>query len=481
MEFEIVVGLEIHLQLNTVSKAFCADSHAFGKEANTQTSVVSLAHPGTLPVLNEKQVQKAVILGLALEGDIQLTSRFDRKHYFYPDLTKAYQITQEQHPISIGGSLDIPVDGIEKKVRIHHIHMEEDAGKSIHDQNPNFSLIDYNRAGVPLIEIVTEPDLRSGQEVYDFLTRFQRLARYLNISDANMEEGSMRCDCNVSVRPKGQAKYGQRCEIKNLNSRRFARQAVEYEAKRQIEQIHAGVRIRRDTRQFDTTSGKTLTIRSKEEAQDYRYFHDPDLPVLHLSPEYIHEIRSKIPVLAPEYRARFLKQFGLESKDIDILIDDRETAHYYTKLAESSSTSQSLAKLFINKVIPWLKQNKASIDAYPVTSKDLITFLDLIHQKKISHTAAYQQLLPAMIKNPAHSPADLISKLNLGQQSDEDQLKELAMQVIQNHPNEWKRFKGGKKGLLGFFVGACMKASKGKANPKILGQMFSELGKNHPG
>jgi aspartyl-tRNA(Asn)/glutamyl-tRNA(Gln) amidotransferase subunit B len=295
-DFEIVIGLEIHVRLNTKSKAFCSDLNEYGNPPNSNISVISLAHPGSLPFVNKSQIQKAIKMGLALGSEISTQTYFDRKHYFYPDLPKGYQLTQDKMPICIGGKINIP----DREIRIHHIHMEEDAGKLIHSDNSNESYVDHNRAGVPLLEIVTEPDLRSGQEVHDFMQSMIQLIEWIDISDANLEEGSFRCDCNVSIRPKGASKLGERCEIKNLNSKKFARQAVESEARRQYDVIKEGGAIKNQTMSFDPVSGKTTPTRSKESVHDYRYFQDPDLLPIQLSSELIESLNNEIHPLPTE-------------------------------------------------------------------------------------------------------------------------------------------------------------------------------------
>ena len=323
-QYETVIGLEVHVQLATQSKAFCGDDASFGGEPNTHVSAISLGHPGTLPRLNKQQVEFAVRLGLALGSEVNLVNTFDRKNYFYADLPKGYQITQDKNPVCIGGELKVTTEAGEKKVRIHHIHMEEDAGKSMHEGDPRDSLIDLNRAGVPLLEIVTEPDLRSADEVDAFMTAMRQLVRYLEVSDGNMEEGSMRCDCNISVRKKGDPNFGKRCEVKNLNSMRFARRAIAYEVKRQIDLIESGGQVEQQTLNFNPETGVTSPLRSKEDAHDYRYFPEPDLPPVVLTADYIEEVRQKLAPLPWALYKRLTTEFELSDYDANLLTEERK-------------------------------------------------------------------------------------------------------------------------------------------------------------
>lgn len=469
--YETVIGLEIHVQLCTNSKAFCADDAAFGGAPNTHTSAISLAHPGTLPRLNRRAVEYAVRLGLALGCQINLVSAFDRKNYFYADLPKGYQITQDKRPICTGGSLKV---GGASTVRIHHIHLEEDAGKSLHDQDPRDSLIDLNRAGVPLLEIVTEPDLRSADEVAAFMENMRRLTRWLGISDGNMEEGSLRCDVNVSVRKKGETALGQRCEIKNVNSMRFARRAVEYEANRQIAIMENGGRIEQETRGFDAAAGTTYSLREKEQAHDYRYFPEPDLPPVVIQPEELEHIRAEMPPLPDALERELQTRYELPAPDAAQLCRDRENAFYFLDLVRAGAGAKPAANLLINKLIPWTMENERALDNCPVSPGQWTAFLQLIESGQISASAAYQRLFPALLENPAQAPALLAAELNLLQTSDADYLESLADDVLARFPDKVQEYKKGKKGLLGLFMGELMKASKGKADPKAATKVLEE-------
>jgi len=473
-KYETVIGLETHVQLATKSKAFCSDAIEFGASPNTHISAVSLAYPGTLPKVNHKQIEFAIRLGLALGCEINLENRFDRKNYFYADLPKGYQITQDRLPICVGGALKIRVKDEEKSIRIHHIHMEEDAGKSTHDVDPKHSLIDLNRAGTPLLEIVSEPDLRSAEEVDAFMTTMRQLVRYLEVSDGNMEQASLRCDCNVSVRLKGATEYGQRCEIKNMNSMRFARKAIQYEQKRQIDLIEAGGEVQQNTLNFDPVTGKTSPLRSKENAHDYRYFPEPDLPPIIVTKAQIEQIKAALPPLPNELFEEFTKSFQLSVYDTTILLEEKNNALFFRALAQVTPHKKAAANLMINKVLPYLNEEKGEIGAFPIEVKSLVELIELIESNKISNSIAYQKLFPELLKQPKVTPLKLAEKLNLLQSDDDDFLQTIITQILEQHPDKVKAYQKGKKGLIGFFMGELMKQSKGKANPKEAKKMLAQ-------
>lgn len=474
-KYETVIGLEVHVQLATASKAFCGDDARFGGDPNTHISTISLGHPGTLPRLNKKQVEYAVRLGLALGSTINPTNNFDRKNYFYADLPKGYQITQDLKPVCVGGSLAIATEAARKVIRIHHIHMEEDAGKSIHDMAPNASWIDLNRAGVPLLEIVTEPDMRSAAEVDTFMNSMRQLVRYLEISDGNMQEGSMRCDCNVSVRLKGATTFGERCEIKNLNSMRYARQAIKYEVKRQIDLLESGGQVEQQTLNFDPGTGVTSPLRSKEDAHDYRYFPEPDLPPVIVSDELLTEIRASLPPLPWELAKHFQTELGLSAYDTKILTEEKTTALYFQGITKHTKNFKTAANLVINKILPYCQEQGMAISTYPVSYPAIAEFIQLIEQGKVSHTIAYQKLLPALIEAPDQAPLALAQQLNLIQSADEDFLNDLVGEVMAAFPDKVAAYQKGKKGLLGFFMGEVMKRSKGKAEPKSTNALLRQI------
>ncbi|MEO6039824.1 MAG: Asp-tRNA(Asn)/Glu-tRNA(Gln) amidotransferase subunit GatB [Saprospiraceae bacterium] len=472
MHYETVIGLETHVQLSTASKVFCADSTAFGAAPNTQTSIVSLAHPGTLPRLNRRAVEYAVRLGLALGCEINPRSTFDRKNYFYADSPKGFQTTQDRSPICIGGQVRVTVNNQPLTIRLHHIHLEEDAGKSLHDQDPNESLIDLNRAGVPLLEIVSEPDLRSAEMVTAYMEEIRRLVRWLDISDGNMEEGSLRCDVNVSVRPLGAEQYGQRCEIKNMNSMRFARRAIDYEVQRQIGLLEAGNPVQQETRGFDAATGCTFSLREKEDAHDYRYFPEPDLPPVVLSPAFLEKSRLEMPSLPAALEAEWPAQYGLSAYEAGLLTQEKETALYFLQLVAAAGEGaivapKAIANLLINKLLPWAASAGQAVDTNPVAPARWLEFLQLLESGQVSGSAAYQRLFPALLENPQTAPAQLATELQLLQNADTDFLEQLVAGVLARYPDKVADYRRGKKGLLGLFMGEVMKASRGQADPVV--------------
>ncbi|WP_116105192.1 Asp-tRNA(Asn)/Glu-tRNA(Gln) amidotransferase subunit GatB [Lewinella sp. IMCC34191] len=467
--YETVIGLETHVQLATESKAFCADRNAFGAEPNHHISQISLGYPGTLPRLNERQVAFAVKLGLALGCRINRRSTFDRKNYFYADLPKGYQITQDENPICIGGSLPIRINGESRSVRLHHIHMEEDAGKSVHAAGEPYSQVDLNRAGTPLLEIVTEPDLRSAEEVDAFMSGMRQLVRWLEISDGNMEEGSLRCDVNISVRPEGATEYGTRCEIKNMNSMRYARRAIAYEVDRQIELLGRGEAVVQQTRQFDPQSGTTSPLRDKENAHDYRYFPDPDLPPVILSEEYITEIEKGLGALPWQAYDR-LTAFGIDTDDAALLSEDRGRYKQFLEYAEASDSVPELAKLWVNRVLPHLNGG-GDPGLRPEQFNEL---LDLIRAGDVSAANAASRLLPELLEKPG-DPRECAERMGLIQNTDTDFLEGITREVVAANPGKVTAYRKGKKGLIGFFMGEVMKRSQGSAEPKETQAMLRKL------
>ena len=466
MNFETVIGLEMHIQLNTHSKIFSADANAFGDEPNTHTSVVSLAHPGTLPVINREVIEKAIKLALAIGAEINLENRFDRKHYFYPDLPKAYQITQDKLPICSGGHIRIPSGDHTRVIRIHHIHMEEDAGKSMHLANSNSSFVDLNRAGVPLLEMVTEPDFRSGEEVHAFIEKLQQMVRYLGISDAHMEAGSLRCDCNVSVRPKGQQELGERCEIKNLNSKKFALKAVQAEAERQIKLIREGGQIEQTTLHFDSHTNKTFPTREKESAMDYRYFPDPDLPPILITQEEIDNVEQQMPALPDEVMRHLKEEFALTDYQSKLISREREYYIYFLSLASKYPKHASISNIIINKIIPYCKEHEIGIDQLDLPMNHVIDFLELIESKKVVASIAYQVLFPKMMESKGQHPHDLAIELEVLQSTEStDAIDSMIAEILENSPVEVKKYHQGKKAIIGFFIGRVMKKTKGSMHP----------------
>jgi len=474
MTYETVIGLEIHVQLSTRSKAFCGDDIRFGGAPNSQVSAISLGHPGTLPRLNAEQVKFAARLGLALGSTINLGHTFDRKNYFYADLPKGYQITQDARPICVGGSIEVLVGGETKTIRIHHVHMEEDAGKSQHDSADAYSYIDLNRAGTPLLEIVTEPDLRSAEEVDALMTAMRQLVRYLDISDGNMQEGSMRCDCNVSIRPQGATYLGNRCEIKNLNSMRYARKAIEYEVQRQIGVVEAGGKIDQQTLNFDPATGVTSPLRSKENAHDYRYFPDPDIPPIQLTAAELAAIQAQLPALPWVLRKKMITTYGLSAYNAELLTAEAETAAFFLALSEQTAAYTAAANLIINKVLPWRKEQDKNLDSFPLSAAQLAELIELIETGQVSNSTAYQELFPALVAAPDRRPAELATANGWLQSADADELGSWVDAVLAAHPDKVKAYQQGKKGLLGFFMGEVMKRSKGQAETKKTTALLQE-------
>ena len=473
-EFETVIGLEVHAQLRTQSKAFAPVTIAFGGEPNTQVTPLCLGHPGTLPRLNENLVRFIVKMGLATECSIAPKSIFARKNYFYPDLPKGYQISQYETPICSNGKISIELEGgIEKVIRINRIHMEEDAGKSIHDIDPSNTLVDLNRAGTPLIEIVSEPDLRSPQEAFSYLTKIRQIVQYLGICDGNMEEGSLRCDANISIRPKGQDVLGTRTEIKNLNSFRNVERAITYEAERQKQVILSGGKIIQTTLLWDPNKLETKQIRSKEEAHDYRYFPDPDIPPVYVSKELLDELKLELPEL-PEVRLnRFVSEFGLTQNDAETLTDSKSLADYFESVLENTKHYKLVSNIILTEVMRVLNDQSIEIKDFSIEPKQLAGLIELRACDKIS-SSAMQTIFNTMLQS-SEEAEEIAKSLNLIQVSDTSFLIPIVESVINNNPNEVSRYREGKKGLIGFFVGQVMKQSAGKANPQMVSAMVREL------
>lgn len=474
--YEAVIGLEIHIQLLTKSKAYSSDPAEYGSAPNTNVSPVTLGHPGTLPVFNKKALEFAVKLGLACQSEIALSSHFARKNYFYADLPKGYQITQDTTPVCKGGYITIKsADGVSKKIGLIRIHMEEDAGKSIHDQDPYDTLIDLNRAGVPLLEMVSEPDLRSGEEAYQYVTEVRKLVRYLGICDGNMEEGSMRCDANISLRPVGTEKFGSKVEVKNMNSMRNVQRAIEHEIERQTEMLDRGETIAMETRSFDAVKGTTFSLRSKEMAHDYRYFPEPDLPPVVITQHYIQNVKSAMPALPNELFEKYTTQLGLSEYDASIITDQKDTALYFEELIKTTSNYKAAANWLMGPIRSYLNEKALAIEDFQIPVKNISALISLIDTGKVSFSVASQKIFPEMINKPSKDPAVIAQELNLLQESDEDSLREYVEQAIAKYPEKVKEYKSGKTGLIGLFMGEVMKLSKGKADPKVANQIVKEV------
>ncbi|MCI5107861.1 MAG: Asp-tRNA(Asn)/Glu-tRNA(Gln) amidotransferase subunit GatB [Pseudomonadales bacterium] len=473
MEWETVIGLEVHVQLNTQSKLFSGSATQFGAEPNTQANIFDLALPGTLPVLNELALAKAVRFGLAINAEIGKRSVFDRKNYFYPDLPKGYQVSQLDFPTVGKGELTIVMDdGSEKVIGVTRAHMEEDAGKSLHEDFHGMSGIDLNRAGTPLLEIVSEPDLRSAKEAVAYLKKLHSIIRYLDISDAIMAQGSMRCDANVSIRPKGETEFGTRTEIKNINSFRFVEKAINYEVQRQQDVLEDGGRIVQETRLYDSERDETRSMRSKEVANDYRYFPEPDLLPVVIDDAYIEAIRADLPELPDEKKARFMSEFGLNDYDAGVLVASREMAEYFEKVVEIGGDAKLAANWVSSELQGLLNKNDWDISDCPIEAERLGSLIARIKDDTISGKIA-KTVFEAMLEDSA-SVDNIIESKGLKQVTDSGAIEALVDEVIQNNPDQVQQFKDGKEQVLGFLVGQAMKLSQGKANPGQVNKLLRE-------
>jgi aspartyl-tRNA(Asn)/glutamyl-tRNA(Gln) amidotransferase subunit B len=474
-KYGAVIGLEVHIQLNTNSKAYSSDATAYGAAPNTQVSPVSLGHPGTLPMFNKKAVEFAVRLGLAVKANIRERNEFARKNYFYADLPKGYQITQHLTPICTGGFISIKdAEGKVKNIGLTRIHMEEDSGKSIHDIDPFNTLIDLNRAGVPLLEMVSEPEFRDGVEAYNYLSEVRKLVRYLDISDGNMEEGSMRCDVNVSVRPVGREEFGTKVEVKNMNSFRNVQRAIDFEIDRQIALIESGGEVLQQTRNFDAAKGQTIVMRSKEDAHDYRYFNEPDLQPVIVQEDYIEAVKSKMPALPNELIEKYTQQLKLSDYDANVLTENKQVALYFEDLIAHTKNYKSAANWMMGAIKSYLNDKAIEIGDFPISAAKIAACITLVDEGKVSNTVAAQNIFPALIEKPEANPLDLARENNWIQESDSDALLELVKEAISKYPEKVEEYKSGKKGLLGLFMGEVMKLSRGKADPKVASKLVAE-------
>jgi aspartyl-tRNA(Asn)/glutamyl-tRNA(Gln) amidotransferase subunit B len=474
--YEAVIGLEIHIQLLTRSKAFSSDSTEYGALPNTQVSVISLAHPGTLPKHNRTAIDYAIKMGLALECDITRENHYSRKNYFYADLPKGYQITQFNTPLCTGGRVNIRLkDGQVKAIPLIRIHMEEDTGKSMHDQDPKDSLIDYNRAGTPLIEVVSTPEISDGDEAHAFVTEIRKLVRYLGICDGNMEEGSLRCDANISIRPVGSSTFGTKVEVKNMNSMSNVRRAIDHEIERQTAIVLSGGTVAGETRGFNALTGTTFSMRSKELVNDYRYFPEPDLPPLRLTDQYIEAVRHLMPELPETLFKRFTDDLGLSHYDAGVLTDDKATAEFYSDVIRNTGNFKSAANWVTVIIRGYLNDNALAMDDFPVSANRIAELINLIDSGKVNHTVAAQKIFQAMVSSHEKSPLDIAEQLNLIQSNDLGWVEDIARETIARYPDKAQEFRNGKSGLLGLFVGEVMKQTKGKADPKKVNELVLHL------
>lgn len=465
-KYRVVIGLEVHAQLLTASKIFSAEPSSFGASPNTQVGVITLAHPGTLPKLNKRAFELAIKMGLACNSEISRTNIFDRKNYFYPDLPKGYQITQDRTPVCKGGFVTIKTkEGGERSVALNRIHLEEDAGKSIHQDGID-TRIDLNRAGVALIEIVTEPCMSTAEEASAFVAEFRKLVRYLEICDGNMEEGSLRCDANVSIMLKDATVFGKKVEIKNMNSIRNVQRAIIVEVARQIELAERGEVILSETRTYDADKNKTFSMREKEELNDYRYFPDPDLSPVVVTDEWLMQIRETMPALPRELYQKFTSEYALSEYDASVLTDSKDIALYTEAVCRHTKNYKAVANWMMGPVKSWLNEQQKTADQFPIQPPSLATVIDLIDQGKLNFTAASQQLFPAMLKSPQTSVENIVAELGLANAADQNSILPIIEEVIIAFPEEVKQYKKGKGALIGMFMGEVMKRSHGKADPK---------------
>ena len=476
-KYEVVIGLEVHAQLKTKSKIFAPDSTEFGSEQNSHTSAITLGMPGVLPVLNKECVNMGILLGLALNCDIPNRCKFDRKQYFYPDLPKGYQISQYDEPICVNGWLNVKG----KRIGITRAHLEEDAGKLVHVgaagiNGATYSLVDLNRAGTPLLEIVSEPDMRSSEEARNYMEELRNIVRYLGVCDGNLEEGSMRCDANISIMPKGSTKFGTRAEIKNVNSFSALQRAIEYEIDRQIEIVEEGGEVVQETRLWDDNLKETRSMRGKEDAHDYRYFPEPDLMPLEISREWVEDIRKTMPELPEQKRQRYMS-LGLSEYDASVIVEQMPLALFFDKTLELGANPKTAVNFIMGEIAAYLKENKVEINETKLTPENLAELISLIEKGTISNNIGKQILVEEMIVNGEKASA-IVEKKGLSQISDEGAIKEIVEKVVNSHPNEIEAYRNGKTNLLGFFVGQVMKETKGRANPKTVNELIRKILEN---
>jgi aspartyl-tRNA(Asn)/glutamyl-tRNA(Gln) amidotransferase subunit B len=473
-KYTAVIGLEVHAQLLTKSKIYNTDSTEYGSLPNTNVSVITLAHPGTLPRLNKRVIEYAIKMGLACHSTITRFNIFDRKNYFYPDLPKGYQITQDRTPICVGGYVTVDSKSGPRNISLHRIHVEEDAGKSIHLSTETDTLVDFNRAGVPLIEIVTNPDIKTSEEAYNYLTEVRRLVRYLDICDGNMEEGSLRCDANISVMLNGAKEFGKKVEVKNMNSIRNVQRAIDHEIERQIEEIEKGNKIFSETRTFDASTGLTYGMRTKEELNDYRYFPDPDLSPLTVSDAWLEEIKSSMPALPQELYKKYVEEFKLPEYDARVLIDTKDVAMYFEEATKLTKNYKAASNWVMGPVKSYLNELNLSADEFPVAPKVLVELMDLVESGKVSFSVASQRVFPELLKNPNKSALEVAQQLNVIQESNQDAIIPIIDEVLKEFPLKVEEYKNGKKGIVGMFMGEVMKRSKGKADPKFANELITK-------
>ena len=473
-KYEVVIGLEVHAQLLTKSKLFCGDSASFGAAPNTHISPITLAHPGTLPRMNKKAIEYALKLGLALHCDIEQQNYFARKNYFYPDLPKGYQVSQHTTPICKNGFVKIKVNDVERNIQLNRIHMEEDAGKSLHDVDENYTAIDLNRAGVPLLEIVSEPDLHSSDEAFAYITELRRLVRWLDICDGNMEEGSMRCDANISIRLKGETRLGTRVEVKNLNSIRNVKKAIDLEVNRLIDIVESGAAIIQETRSFDADNNTTFSLRTKEEADDYRYFPDPDLTPFDITDAFLQEIKESLPALPEALEKKYREVFQLPVYDAQVICSDKSLVNYFEELIKHTGNYKAAVNWLMGPVKSYLNDHGIELEEFPLAPVKIAELIQLVDSGKVNFSIAATKILMALIVTPQKDPLEIATTLNLVQESDTGSVAAWVDDVIARMPDKVKEFKSGKKGLIGLFAGEVKRLSKGKADMGVVNKLLAE-------
>jgi aspartyl-tRNA(Asn)/glutamyl-tRNA(Gln) amidotransferase subunit B len=473
-KYEVVIGLEVHAQLQTNSKLFCGDSTSFGAAPNTHISPITLAHPGTLPRMNKKAIEFAIKLGLALNCEIEQKNYFARKNYFYPDLPKGYQISQHTTPICKNGVVKINVNNEQRSVQLNRIHIEEDAGKSLHDVDENYTAIDLNRAGVPLLEIVSEPDLHSSEEAFAYITELRRLVRWLEICDGNMEEGSMRCDANISIRLKGENKLGTRVEVKNLNSIRNVKKAIDLEVNRLIDIVESGASIIQETRSFDADNNTTFSLRSKEDADDYRYFADPDLTPFHITDQFLQAVKDSLPALPEALEIKYKEVFQLASYDAQVICSDKALVNYFEEIIKYTTNYKAAVNWLMGPIKSYLNDHSIELEAFPLSPEKIALLIQLVNDGKVNFSIASTKILFALIQAPQKNPLEVATELNLLQESNNDSVANWVDEVISKMPDKVKEYQSGKKGLIGLFAGEVKKLSKGKADMNVVNKLLAE-------
>jgi aspartyl-tRNA(Asn)/glutamyl-tRNA(Gln) amidotransferase subunit B len=473
-KYEVVIGLEVHAQLQTNSKLFCGDSTSFGAAPNTHISPITLAHPGTLPRMNKKAIEFAIKLGLALNCEIEQKNYFARKNYFYPDLPKGYQISQHTTPICKNGVVKINVNNEQRSVQLNRIHIEEDAGKSLHDVDDNYTAIDLNRAGVPLLEIVSEPDLHSSEEAFAYITELRRLVRWLEICDGNMEEGSMRCDANISIRLKGEKKLGTRVEVKNLNSIRNVKKAIDLEVNRLIDIVESGASIIQETRSFDADNNTTFSLRSKEDADDYRYFADPDLTPFHITDQFLQAVKDSLPALPEALEIKYKEVFQLASYDAQVICSDKALVNYFEEIIKYTTNYKAAVNWLMGPIKSYLNDHSIELEAFPLSPEKTALLIQLVNDGKVNFSIASTKILSALIQAPQKNPLEVATELNLLQESNNDSVANWVDEVISKMPDKVKEYQSGKKGLIGLFAGEVKKLSKGKADMNVVNKLLAE-------